>query len=141
MVIETVVPDAEAVVQEPEVEVSSRPTRRSFTAQEKLDLLREADACTKKGELGALLRRAGIYSSYLTAWRQAQAKGELEALTPKKRGPKAVEADPRDQKIAELQRALAKAEARARHAEALIEVQKKVSELLGIQLPKDPEVP
>ncbi|MBL8911434.1 MAG: helix-turn-helix domain-containing protein [Archangium sp.] len=124
-----------------ETEVTDKPKRRHFTAQEKLAFLKRADACTKVGELGALLRSEGIYSSSLASWRRARDLGELDALKPKKRGPKAVVPDARDKEIAELKRALAKADARAKKAEALVELQKKVSELLGIQLPKEDETP
>lgn len=125
----------------PEVEVSAKAKRRLFTAKEKLEILKEADACTKPGELGALLRRKGLYSSYLSSWREARDRGELEALAPKKRGPKVKPPNPLEREVEELKRALAKSEARAKRAEALVELQKKVSELLGIQLPKNDEVP
>jgi transposase-like protein len=125
----------------PETEVMAKAKRRHFSAQEKLDLLKRADACTKPGELGALLRSEGMYSSYLSAWRQARDLGQLDGLRPKKRGPKAVVPDARDKELAELKRSLAKAESRARKAEALVELQKKVSELLGIQLPREDETP
>ena len=124
-----------------ETEVMAKAKRRHFTAEEKLEFLKRADACTKLGELGALLRSEGIYSSTLSGWRRARDLGELNALKPKKRGPKAVVPDARDKKIAELERALAKSDARAKKAEALVELQKKVSELLGIQLPKEDETP
>jgi len=133
--------EASAIVAIPETEVSAKPTRRRFSAQEKRKVLKEADACTKSGELSALLRRKGLYSSYLSTWREARDRGELDALAPKKRGPKAKVPHPLEREVAELKRALAKSEARAKHAEALIEVQKKVSELLGIQLPKSDEAP
>jgi len=124
-----------------ETEVSAKARRRRFSAAEKLRILKEADACTKPGEQGALLRREGLYSSHLTEWRRARERGELDALSPKKRGRKAKEAHPLDKKVAELQRSLEKAELRAKRAEALVELQKKVSELLGIQLPKEGEQP
>src|SRR3982751_6616597 len=94
--------------QRAEVQVKAKRTRRRFTAEQKLAILKEADACTKPGELGALLRREGLYSSYLVDWRRARAAGELDALTPKKRGRKPNEADARDKKIAELERELGK---------------------------------
>lgn len=119
-----------------EVEVSAKARRRRFTAEYKRRVLREAEACKRTGELGALLRREGIYSSSLSSWRQAKERGELEALTPKKRGPLPSAPNPLAPRVAELERALAKAEARAQRAEALVELQKKISELLGIQLPK-----
>jgi hypothetical protein len=115
----------------PPTEVSSKPKRRRFTAKYKLRILLEADACEKPGEIAALLRREGLYSSRLTAWRAARKRGELEGLAPKKRGPKGKERDERDERIAELEKELAKAQARAEHAEALVSLQKKVAELLG----------
>jgi len=121
-----------------ETEVSSKATRRRFTKEEKLRVLREADACGgQRGAIAALLRREGLYSSHLTSWRQQRDAGQLGA-SPRKRGPVAKVADPRDKQIAELERRAARAEARAERAERLVEVQKKVSELLGIPLP-DPE--
>lgn len=123
-----------------ETEVLAKPTRRRFTAKEKLRILRLADACAP-GEQGALLRREGIYSSTLSGWQSARARGELDALTPKKRGPKAASIDPREAENAELKRALARAEARAKRAEALVEIQKKVSALLEIPLSESDEVP
>jgi transposase len=131
--------EASAIVAIPETEVSAKPRRRRFSAVEKRKILEEAEACTKPGELGALLRRNGLYSSYLSSWRAARDRGELQALAPKKRGPKAKVAHPLEKENAELKRALAKAEGRAKHAEALIEDQKKVADLLGIQLPKHDE--
>lgn len=120
--------------QRAEVQVKAKRTRRRFTAEQKLAILKEADACTKPGELGALLRREGLYSSHLVDWRRARAAGELDALTPKKRGRKPNEADARDKKIAELERELGKERARRERAEALVEVQKKVAALLGSPL-------
>lgn len=117
----------------------AKATRRKFTAKEKLRILRLVDACTELGEQGALLRKEGIYSSTLSSWRKARARGELDALSPRRRGRQPAVPDPRDKENAELKRALAKAEARAKRAEALVEVQKKVSELLGIQLPQREE--
>ena len=76
------------VVKVAEVEVSAKAKRRRFTAKEKLRILKLADACTKVGELGAMLRRDGVYSSSLSGWRRARDAGELSALGPKKRGPK-----------------------------------------------------
>lgn len=129
------------VVVPQETEVTAKAKRRRFSAEEKLRVLKEADACTKAGEQGALLRREGLYSSHLTEWRRARERGELNALSPKKRGRKAKEGHPLEKKVAELQRSLERAELRARRAEALVELQKKVSELLGIQLPKEGEQP
>ena len=117
----------------PSNEVSSKRTRRRFNAEYKRRILREADACTKSGELGALLRREGLYSSTLSSWRVARERGEIAGLS-KKRGRKPNEVDSRDKQILDLQRALSKQTKRAEKAEALVEIQKKVSQLLGIQL-------
>ena len=120
-----------------ETEVTVRARRRRFTAAEKLRVLREADGCTKPGELSALLRREGLYSSHLSAWRAARRRGELAGLTPRARGPKAKPADPRDKKIAELERETRRLQARLERAEGLIAVQKKVAQILGIPLAND----
>ena len=124
-----------------DTEVTAKPKRRRFSAQDKLRVLRLADACTKPGEVGALVRREGLYSSHLAEWRRARVAGELDALTPKKRGRKALARNPLEKRVLELERALAKSELRTKRAEALVELQKKVSELLGIQLPKEDETP
>lgn len=120
-----------------ENEVVVKAVRRRFTAAEKLRVLREADGCTRPGELSALLRREGLYSSHLSTWRAARRRGELAGLTPRARGPKAKPVDPRDRKIVELERETRRLQARLERAEGLIEVQKKVSQLLGIPLESD----
>ena len=114
-----------------EVEVVAKAERRRFTAEYKRRIVREADRCTKPGEIGALLRREGLYSSHLVTWRAARDRGELEGLSPKKRGPKVAPPDPRDKKIAEQERDIARWQKRAERAEAFVEVQKKVAALLG----------
>lgn len=119
----------------PETEVSDKAKRRRFTAKYKLRILREAEKCSERGALGALLRREGLYSSHLTSWRKQAERGELAGLTPKRRGPKPKPVDPRDKRIAQLERENKKLNRRAERAEALVEVQKKLSELLGIALP------
>ncbi len=124
----------------PDPEVSDKPKRRRFTAEYKRKFLKQADAC-RAGELGALLRREGVYSSSLTAWRSARDRGELAGLAPKKRGPKTQMPDPRDRELAAKDREIARLSARAERAEALIEVQKKLSEILGIRLPESDEKP
>lgn len=118
-------------VSEAETEVVAKPQRRRFTAEYKRRIVREADRCTTAGAIGALLRREGLYSSHLTTWRAARDRGELEALAPRKRGPKAAPPDLRDKKIAEQAREIATWKKRAERAEALVEVQKKVAALLG----------
>jgi transposase len=95
------------------VEVVAKAERRRFTAEYKRRIVREADRCTKPGEIGALLRREGLYSSHLVTWRAARDRGELEGLSPKKRGPKVAPPDPRDRKIAELEREVGRQTKRA----------------------------
>src|SRR5687767_7608314 len=101
----------------PPTEVEPRARRRTFSAAYKRDILKQVDACSKPGDISALLRREGLYSSHLVEWRAARERGALDALTPKKRGPKPVAPDARDRKIAELERELAQLRARAEHAE------------------------
>ena len=130
---------SESLKMAPEVEVSAKAKRRRFPAEYKKKILDEAERCHKPGEIGALLRREGLYSSHLAKWRTDAAAGGVLALAPKKRGPKSSPPDPRDKKIVELERQLARANKRAERAEGLVELQKKVSELLGIQLPTSDE--
>ncbi|MBC7792844.1 MAG: IS3 family transposase [Clostridia bacterium] len=118
----------------PSNEVSTKRTRRRFSAEYKRRILREADACTKSGELGALLRREGIYSSVLHGWRAARDRGEIAGLS-KKRGRKRNEVDARDKQIAELQRALNTQTKRAERAEAIVEIQKKPFTAVGDSTP------
>jgi transposase-like protein len=124
---------------EREVEVSAKAERRRFTAEYKRKILKEADGCSRPGELGALLRREGLYSSHLAAWRRVREQGGLAGLSPKKRGPRAQVADPRDKRIVELERDNRRLRARLERAEALIEVQKKVALLLGSESPPNNE--
>jgi transposase-like protein len=114
-----------------DVQVAAKPQRRAFTAEYKRRILKEADGCTTPGGVGALLRREGLYSSHLVEWRRARARGELAALAPKKRGRKPAPVDPRERKIAELERQVTQLTARAERAEALVELQKKLAALLG----------
>jgi transposase len=115
-------------------EVVAKAQRRRFTAEYKRRIVREADRCTTTGAIGGLLRREGLYASYLTTWRAARDRGELEGLAPKQRGPKGVPPDPRDKQLVEQERELGKWRKRAERAEALVEVQKKVAILLGTAL-------
>ena len=105
--------------------VSAAVARVRSTAEYKRRILREAAACAKPGEIGALLRREGLYTSHLSAWRRARERGELAGLAPKKRGPQARRQDPRDKRIAELERETRRLKARVERAEALLEVPKK----------------
>ena len=116
-----------------EVEVMAKPARRRFTAEYKLRILREADGCSRPGEVGTLLRREGLYSSNLTAWRKQREKGELEGLS-RKRGPLSKPRNPLAGKVMALERENARLKRRAERAEGLVEIQKKVSEILGIEL-------
>jgi transposase-like protein len=122
-----------------EVEVLAKAERRRFTAEYKRRVLKEADGCTKPGELGALLRREGLYSSHLSSWRAARARGEFSGLTARKRGPKARPPDPNAKRILALERENRRLRARAARAEALIELQKKVAAFLGNELPASGE--
>ncbi len=122
-----------------EVEVLAKAKRRRFTLEYKRRILREADRCRKPGELGALLRREGLYSSHLSVWRAARDRGKLGGQGTRKRGPEAKPPDPREKKIAEQAREIARWQKRAERAEALVEVQKKLSELLGVALPPSNE--
>jgi transposase-like protein len=117
--------------QVPDPEVAPKAQRRKFTAEYKLGIVREAERCKEPGEIGALLRREGLYSSLLTAWRREVEQGTRAALRSKKRGPKARVVDPR---VKEVERENARLRKRLEHAELIIAVQKKVSDLLGIPL-------
>ena len=116
-----------------EIEVTAKATRRRFTGEYKRRVVREADACKTPGAVGALLRREGLYSSHLATWRAARDRGEL-AGPARKRGPMPRVVDPRDTRIVELEREIARWQTRAERAEALVEVQKKVAALLGTPL-------
>ncbi len=112
----------------PNTEVVAKAKRKRFTAAEKLRILREVDACQGTGEIGALLRREGIYSSYLTTWRRQREAGELDGLAPQKRGPKP---NPQALELAKLRRENERLQERLRQAELIISVQKKVAQMFG----------
>jgi transposase len=114
-------------------EVLEKASRRRFTARYKLAILQEAEGC-EPGQIGALLRREGLYSSHLTLWRRQREAGALEGLGPLKRGRKAKVGDARAQRVGELERENERLRQRLAQAETIIEVQKKVSSLLGINL-------
>jgi len=111
----------------PDPEVPARHARRRFTTAYKLQILRKADACTGRGELAALLRKEGLYSSHVLTWRRQREQG----LTPKARGPKKRASDPRVKQLEQENRRLT---SRLQRAETIIAFQKKVAELLGIPL-------
>ena len=94
----------------PDAEVVAKPKRRQFTAEYRLRILEEADRCTQPGEVGRLLRREGLYSSHLTAWRKARRKGSLRELAAKKRGAKPAERNPLDAKVRALEAQVARLE-------------------------------
>ena len=115
----------------PDPEVTERAKRRRFTAEYKLRILREADACKGDGDLGALLRREGLYSSHLATWRRQRDEIAKAGLKARKRGPKPKAVDPR---VKRLERENARLKRQLEQAETIIEFQKKLSKLLGISL-------
>ncbi len=120
----------------PDPEVTEKAVRRKFTAKYKLRILQEAEVCATQGQMGALLRREGLYSSNLTTWRRQQKKGALEALSPKHRGPRTKNMDPSVCRIAELEKENDRLKKELKQAATIIDVQKKLSEIL--QIPLDP---
>ena len=122
-------------------ELSDRPRRRTFTAQDKLRILAETDRAVENGAIGAILRREGVYSSMLSDWRRLRDAGTLGALAPVKRGPKAPAANPLVGELAAARRDIARLQQRVDRAEAIIDLQKKVASLLGIPpIPDDGEL-
>jgi transposase-like protein len=124
----------------PNPEVVAKAKRRIFTAEYKLRILQEAEAAAdKRGGIGTLLRREGLYSSLLATWRRERSNGILEALTPQKRGPKS-KRNPLEEENLKLQRQNARLTEELRKAHIIIDVQKKVAALLGRPIPEpDPE--
>lgn len=116
----------------PGPEVPEKARRRRFSAEYKNRILAEADACSEAGEVGALLRREGLYSSHLSAWRRQREQGGLAALG-KKRGRKPLR-DERQQELERLQRENRQLRRKLEQAELVLEIQKKASEILGIPL-------
>jgi transposase-like protein len=114
----------------PDPEVVPKAKRRKFSAEYKVRILEEADRCTERGEIGALLRREGLYSSHLSTWRRQRDQGILSGLSPKKRGRKGK--DELEKELAELRRENKRLQARLEEAEMIIDVQKKLSRLLGL---------
>ena len=118
--------------QQPQNEVTPKAKRRRFSASYKLRILEETDRCTKPGQIGALLRREGLYSSNLTSWRRQRDQGQIGALSPKKRGPKPVPDATMVRELTKLREQNQRLEQKLKKAELIIEVQKKVSALLGL---------
>ncbi len=115
----------------PDPEVLSRPQRRRYSAEYKLRILKEYDACEQPGEKGALLRREGIYSSNIATWRRQYSEGGVDGLYKTKRGPKVV---PHAREYKQLRQENEQLKKRLQQAELIIEVQKKVSQILEIEL-------
>ena len=130
--LESAMPERAANDPDPKVPVKAQ--RRRYSAAYKLKILEEADRCDQ-GEIGAMLRREGLYSSLLSRWRQQREAGTLAGLEPKKRGRKARPVDPQAKRIAELERETARLREKLEKAETIIEVQKKLSRLLGNEAP------
>lgn len=119
----------------PDPEVVGRAKRRRFTAEYKQKILAEVDAAAGNGTIGLILRREGLYSSRLALWRKARANSERAALAPKKRGPKPVPEHPLQAEVRKLTRENTQLQKKLHTAELMIDLQKKVSQLLGITLP------
>ncbi len=115
-------------------EFSARPRRRTFTARDKLRILAETDRAAATGGIGSILRREGVYSSTLCDWRRQRDAGSFNALTPVRRGPKTAQPNPLVAEVAVLQRSVAHLTRCLARAEAIIAVQKKLADLLGIPM-------
>lgn len=121
----------------PDPEVTAKKSRRRFTAEYKLSILEEADTCTEPGQMGALLRREGLYSSSLTKWRQQRKEGLLSALSPLQRGRKPTPKNHLAQRVAQLEKANRRLELQLEQARTIIDVQKKISQILDLSLQND----
>lgn len=121
----------------PDPEVPEKKKRRKFTAAYKLCIVEQANRCHQPGEIGALLRREGLYSSHLVAWRRQYESGALQGLNPKRRGRKRMPQNPSAERLAALEKENQRLKNQLRKAEIIIEAQKKISEILGID--QDPE--
>ncbi len=122
------------LVAAPDPEVVETPARRRFPIAYKLEVLRRVDACRRPGEIGEILRREGLYTSHISAWRHQRDAGALRDLGGRKRGRKPKEVNPLAGRVATLEREKRKLEEELRKARVIIDVQKKVSTLLGIPL-------
>jgi transposase-like protein len=116
---------------DPDPEVPAKTQRRRFPAEYRLRILKQADACKQPGELGALLRREGLYSSLLTNWRRQREQGALQEMRGRRRGPKPRPVDPR---VKQLEAETRRLQRKLQRAETIITLQKKVAEILGIPL-------
>ena len=131
------VPLNDSTPQRPDPEVPEKKPRRRFTAKYKLSILSEIDGSTHPGDIGAILRREGLYYSNITTWRRQRREGALQGLSPKKRGRKKRPVSPETKRIAELERENRKLAEKLKQAETIIDVQKKISEILGVSQPQD----
>jgi len=122
-------------VTRPDPQVPQKPVRRRFTASYKLQVVQQADACRESGDIGRLLRREGLYFSHLTRWRNQQETGSLDGLSSKPRGRKPTKCNPLLPELERLRKENEQLTKRLKQAELIIEVQKKVSQLLGIPPP------
>lgn len=123
----------------PNPEVPEKKPRRRFTAAYKLRILQKYEACRQPGEIGALLRREGLYHSNINTWRRQRDQGALQGLSPKKRGRKAQKIDPMARKVAQLERQNRELAKKLKQAQTIIEFQKKISEILGSPLENNGE--
>ena len=121
----------------PDPEVPEKAQRRRFSIAYKLRILGEADHCSQPGEIGALLRREGLYSSQLTTWRKQRQEGTLSVLSPRKRGRKPVPENSLTGRVTELERENVHLRQKLTQFQTIIEIQKKISGLLGIPLNPD----
>ena len=124
------------VSDQPDPEVTPRARRRTFSAAYKARILAEADACTERGQIGALLRREGLYSSHLSDWRRQREASQEQTLTNKKRGRKPA-SDPKEGEIARLEQEKARLQKQLEQAELIIAAQKKLAEALEQTLTSD----
>lgn len=118
----------------PDPEVRDKAVRRHHSAKYKLKILKKVDGCKEPGEIGEILRREGLYSSYLTTWRRQRDEGTLKGLKPKNRGRKTREKNPLEAELKKVRRENVRLHRKLEQAEAIIDIQKKVSALLGIPL-------
>ncbi len=124
-------PNGKSLEEGMKTEVVAKAKRRQYAAEYKLRILREIDECKGSGEVGALLRREGLYSSLVSKWREQSERGSLTGLSGHRRGPKV---DPQAVEIARLQRENKRLQEKLERAELIIDVQKKVARLLGVPL-------
>jgi transposase-like protein len=116
----------------PDPEVPEAKSRRKFTAAYKLRILKEVDLCSEPGQLGIILRQEGLYYSNLTTWKRQREDGILQGISPKKRGRKKKAINPLSQRVAQLEKENRRLQQKLKRAETIIDAQKKISEILGI---------